>query len=98
MGMASSSATTAPIKASASAPGTLAPAPSTSRIGAVVAAIGSDLLDLGPPEETFGPENEHDRQDGEGGHVLVFRADVAGPEHLDEPDQQSAQHGARQRA
>src|SRR5690348_13675825 len=60
--------------------------------------MSSDLLDLRFAQETGRPEDQHQHQNGEDRDVLVLAREVAGPEHLDQADQQSAQHGARQRA
>ena len=58
-------------------------------------AHASDLLDLRLAEQPGRPEDQHQDEDGEHRDVLVLAREVAGPEDLDQTDQQTTQHGAR---
>src|SRR5437867_1058779 len=62
------------------------------------ATIDSDLLHLGATEQSGWPENQHQDQDRECRDVLVFDAEISGPERLYQTDQDTSQHGSRQRA
>src|SRR5947209_20525607 len=83
---------------------TRSPEPRAATAGALRVAVCeavvaiSNLLDLGPAENARRHEDEHDGEDRERRHVLVFDREVGRPEGLDEPDDEPAEHGARQRA
>src|ERR1700730_4471107 len=62
------------------------------------AAVMSDFLDVGPAEQALRQEDERDREDREGGDILVVRREIGRPHGLDQADQQPADHCARQRA
>src|SRR5215211_9183144 len=66
--------------------------------GPDVSAAMSHLLDFRPPEDALGQEDQRNGEDREGGDVLVVDREVGGPHGLDQPDQQAAEHRARQRA
>src|SRR3546814_15294494 len=58
--------------------------------------IISHLLDFGAAEQARGAEDQNDDQNREDGDILVFDAEIGRPEGLDQADQQTAEHGARQ--
>src|SRR5436190_11009216 len=58
----------------------------------------SHLLDFRTAEDAGRQEDQYHDQDREGGDVLVFDREVGRPERLDQADQQTAKHGARQGA
>src|ERR1700754_4905592 len=58
-------------------------------------AILSDLFDFWPAEDTGWQEDQHDRQDREGSHVLVIDREIGRPHALDEADQEAAKPRAR---
>src|SRR3954462_6132900 len=55
-----------------------------------------DLFDLRPAQDARRHEDQHDGEDREGGHVLVFDREVSGPQRLDQADDEPAEHGAGQ--
>src|SRR3977135_4195638 len=73
----------------------------TSTRGAVDADAGaaiSDFLHFRPAEQALRQEDQRDREDREGRDVLVVDREIGRPHGLDQADQDSADHGARQRA
>ena len=52
----------------------------------------------GPAEDALRQEDHGDREDRKGGDVLVVDRQIGRPQGLDQADQQSAEHGAGQRA
>src|SRR5262249_3033918 len=58
----------------------------------------SHLLHVGPAEDALRQEDHGDGENGEGGDVLVVDREVRRPQRLDETDEQTAEHGARQRS
>src|SRR5262245_57059144 len=71
---------------------------STRATGADASGAISHLLHVGPAEDALRQEDHGDGENGEGGDVLVVDGEVRRPQGLDETDEQSAEHGARQRA
>src|SRR5579883_1927465 len=65
---------------------------------AVTAVMASYLLDIGPAQQSGRAEDQHEDEDREGGHVLVFHGEIAGPHRFDQADEEAAQHRPRQRA
>src|ERR1044072_127417 len=63
-----------------------------------IAATALDFFDFRPAEQPGRKEDQHDDQNRKRRDVLVFDGEIRGPESLDQPDQQSAEHRARQRA
>src|SRR3954447_18475007 len=61
-------------------------------------AVPLNLFDFGPAEDARRHEDQHDGEDREGGHVLVFDREIGRPQRLDEPNDDPAEHGAGQRA
>src|ERR1700730_4314175 len=66
--------------------------------GSFGAAKRSDLLDLGPAENSGRHEDQHQHEDRERGDVFVFGGKIGGPEGFNEPNQKPAKHGARKRS
>src|SRR5260221_1157355 len=58
----------------------------------------SDLLHFRPAQNALGQEDQGDRQDGEGGDILVGEREITREEGLDETDKEAAQHRTRQRS
>src|SRR5665647_3850737 len=58
----------------------------------------SNLLDVRPAEQALRQEDQRDGEHREGGDVLVVDGKIRRPHGLDQADQKSADHGARQRA
>src|SRR5215217_8049699 len=61
-------------------------------------AVPLNLFDFGPAEDARRHEDQHDGENREGGHILVFNREVSGPQRLDQADDEPAEHGAGQRA
>src|SRR5579872_1483011 len=57
-----------------------------------------DLLDIRPAEQALRQEDERDRQNGKGRHVLVVDGKIRRPQRLDQADDKPADHRPGQRA
>src|SRR6267154_1876269 len=57
----------------------------------------SDFFDFGPTEQASRKEDQHDDQDRERRHILVFDRKIRRPQRLDQTDGEPPQHRARQR-
>src|ERR1700712_3682833 len=51
-------------------------------------SMRSDLLDFGTAQEARRHENERDRENRDGGHILVVAREIGRPEHLHEAAEQ----------
>ena len=60
------------------------------------AGHASDLLDFGPTEQSTGPEDQDQDQDGERRDILIGRVRVARPKGFDQSQNKPAQQRARQ--
>src|ERR1700755_2389548 len=58
----------------------------------------SDLLDVRPAEQALRQEDQGDGKHRKRRDVLVVDREIGGPERLDQPDEQAADHRAGQRA
>src|SRR5262245_39607268 len=58
----------------------------------------SHLLDFRPPEQALRQEDQRDGEDGKRRDVLVVDREIGRPQRLDQPDQETADHRARERA
>src|ERR1700730_14786268 len=83
-------ATKAASAASFSAPATSSVAERVRVAGSFGAAKRSNLLDLGPAENSGRHEDQHQHEDRKRGDVLVFGREIGGPERFDQPDQEPA--------
>src|SRR6516162_1152622 len=65
---------------------------------ATCAAPISDLLDIRAAQQPLRQENQSDCQHGESGDILVVDREISRPQRFNQPDEETAYNGARQRA
>ena len=72
--------------------------PTRRRLGLRRGGHAQTFSTSGRPENAGRHEDQRDREDHERRHVLVVGGEIGRPEHLDEADQEAAEHRAGQRA